>query len=41
MKVSDLCKPATDFLDKGFVKNLPEDKNFELASGTVLHAKKK
>jgi SAM-dependent methyltransferase len=40
MKVSDLIKPAAEFLNKGFVKNLTEEKNFELASGTVIYAKK-
>lgn len=40
MKVADLIKPPTEFLNKGFIQNLPREKNFELANGTVIHARK-
>jgi SAM-dependent methyltransferase len=40
MKVADFLSPAQSYLDKDFVKNLSIEKNFELASATVLHGVK-
>lgn len=40
MKVSDLLEPVNTYFDKPFVRELPEDKNLELASATVLFAHK-
>lgn len=37
MKVSDLIKNPIDYIDQEFVTQLNQEKNFELASGTVLH----
>lgn len=41
MKVGDLIKNPIDYLDQDFVSQLSQEKNFELASGTVLHGVKK
>jgi SAM-dependent methyltransferase len=41
MKVSDLVKNPIDYLDHDFVTQLNQEKNFELACGTVLHGIKK
>lgn len=36
----ELLKPTTEFLNRSWVKELPMDKNFELASATLLFAHK-
>jgi len=41
MKVSELVKNPIDYLHQDFVTQLNQEKNFELASGTVLHGIKK
>ena len=38
--MADLMESFDKYLDKPFVKKLSRDKNFELASGTVLFAHK-
>jgi len=40
MRVQDLLSEPQHYLNKDFVKNLSIEKNFELASATVLHATK-
>ena len=40
LKLSDLMQSADRYLDRAFVKDLPMDKNFELASATVLFGHK-
>lgn len=40
LKLRDLIEPAHTFLDRSFVTTLPDDKNFELASGCLLFAHK-
>jgi len=40
MKIKDFLLPPQNYLDQDFVKSLSIDKNFELASATVLHATK-
>jgi SAM-dependent methyltransferase len=41
MKVADFMESPGQYLDKDFVNELSEDKNFELASATVLRGRKK
>lgn len=41
LTMADLMESYDKYLDKPFVKNLSREKNFELASGTVLFARKK
>ena len=41
MKVRDLVGNPVDYLGHDFVTQLSQEKNFELASGTVLHGIKK
>jgi SAM-dependent methyltransferase len=40
MPLSALLQPATELLGEDWVRQLPEEKNFELAAGTVLFAHK-
>lgn len=40
LKLADLLVPASEFLDAPFVTGLSQEKNFELASATVLMGKK-
>lgn len=40
MTVADLIRDPMEYLEKDFVKNLPSEKNFELASTTALFAVK-
>ncbi len=40
MKVSDLIGDPIGYLDSEFVRGLSREKNFELAAGCVLHARK-
>jgi SAM-dependent methyltransferase len=40
MRVCDLMEMPSQYLDKNFVTQLSNDKNFELASATLLRAKK-
>jgi hypothetical protein len=40
LRISDLMETADRYLNRPFVKELPREKNFELASGTVLFAHK-
>ena len=40
MPLGDLLKPATELSGRSWVRDLPEDKNFELASATILLAHK-
>lgn len=41
LRVADLLTPATDHLDRSYVQQLSEEKNFELASATAMHAVKR
>ncbi len=41
MRVADFMESPLKYLDKAFVNELSEDKNFELASATVLRGRKK
>jgi SAM-dependent methyltransferase len=41
LKISELMENGFNYLDRDFVKELPMNKNFELASATVLFGKKK
>jgi SAM-dependent methyltransferase len=42
MKIADFLEnPTMDYLDRPFVKELSQEKNFELASGTVVFAHKR
>lgn len=41
MKVRDLVGNPIDYLGRDFVTQLSQEKNFELASATVLHGIKK
>jgi ubiquinone/menaquinone biosynthesis C-methylase UbiE len=41
LKLADLLAPASEFLDATFVTGLSQEKNFELASATVLLGTKK
>ncbi len=40
LRVADLLAPPTTYLSRAFVRELPMDKNFELASAFVLFARK-
>ena len=40
LKVGDLLGPSEQYLQRSFVRDLPVDKNFELASATVLFGHK-
>jgi hypothetical protein len=40
MKVADLVGDPATYLDRGFVRGLSRDKNFELASATVIMGRK-
>ena len=40
MSIRDICKDPFQQLNQDYVKLLPEEKNFELASGTILIARK-
>jgi SAM-dependent methyltransferase len=41
LRISELLRPGDQYLDKRFVKELSEEKNFELASATVLFGHKR
>ena len=41
LRISELLGPGDQYLDKRFVKELSEEKNFELASATVLFGHKR
>lgn len=40
LKISDLMETGDKYLDRSFVKELPREKNYELAAGNVLFAHK-
>lgn len=41
LRISELMNGADEHVDRSFVRELPREKNFELACGTVLFARKK